>query len=206
MYRCVSNEEINIFNKSARIVIGGRSGAGKSFFVSKLIRKYRSCFDHIIAIGSDLENVNDLNVIRNDDFRPFDNEIDGNILLIYDDIIYEKHLMQDAAKVFVKGRHLNLSAIILVQNLFLDDKNFRIISLNANYFCLMGMRDLNQLTLFAKTFLTKQKIQPFVELYRKIVSKQKHSYLLVDFTKDFDDPLSIRACVNKESYEKAYEF
>ena len=69
-----------------------------------------------------------------------------------------------------------------------------------------GNERFESINIICENFLTKQKIQPFVELYRKIVSKQKHSYLLVDFTKDFDDPLSIRACVNNESYEKAYEF
>ena len=87
-YTCVDETEISLFEPSDRIVVAGSSNSGKSYIVSKIIRKYREKFDQVIVIGSDLENVEDLNVTRNDSFIPFNDEENGKILLIYDDIIY----------------------------------------------------------------------------------------------------------------------
>ena len=70
-YEKISQCDINIFYKPARILIAGFSGSGKSTFVVNLLRKYRSSFNKVFVLGADLENVQDLNIQRNDEFNPF---------------------------------------------------------------------------------------------------------------------------------------
>ena len=66
------------------------------------------------------------------------------------------------------------------------------------------MRDLNQISCFGKTFLTKNQVDTFLILYKKIVLRQKYSYLLIDFTKNSEDALAIRSLVANENYEVVY--
>ena len=75
MYERVTEKEIDIFTKPARLIVSGASGCGKSFFVSRLIRKYRAKFDSVIVIGANLENIEDLNIKRDDSFNPLVEEL-----------------------------------------------------------------------------------------------------------------------------------
>lgn len=202
MYTTVSGDEIDIFNEPSRLLVAGSSGSGKSFFTSSLINKYRHKFDKIIVIGSDLENCRD--VIRDDDFDVFNEVLTGSILIIYDDVIYKKKLVERAAELYIRGRHYKVSTIFLSQNLFYNDKNFRIIALNCTHIVIFRTRDIKQISYFARTFLNDTQIDNFLKLYKRVVLKNKHRYLLVDYTKDFDSPLSIRTNVLNESYETAY--
>ena len=68
MYTVVKEDELNIFNKPSRVILFGVSGAGKSSLTSALLHKYHSTFQEIIVLGSDLENISELNVRRDDNF------------------------------------------------------------------------------------------------------------------------------------------
>ena len=204
MYTPIHDVDVDIFNLPARLLISGCSGSGKSFFISRLLRKYRSYFTQIIVIGSNLENCEDLQIKRDDTFNPLVDDFDGSILVIYDDIILNKKLISNAADIFCRGRHLKISIIVLSQNLFFNCKFFRVISLNASHIVLFRMRDLNQISCFGKTFLSKNEVGKFIILYKKVVLKQKYSYILIDFTKNSEDVLAIRSLVANENYEVVY--
>ena len=108
---------------------------------------------------------------------------------------------------FIRGRHLNISSILITQNLFLADKNFRQISLNITCIVLLRHRDMKQILTFGRSFLPDSKVKQFLSLYTKIIAKGKFNHLLIDFTSDFDSPISIRSSVvnlNEGEYEKAY--
>ena len=204
MYRCIESDEIDIFKEPARLIIGGSSGSGKSFFISKLIRKYRRKFSRVIVIGSNLQNCTDLNIERNDTFDPFLDEISGNILIIYDDILLNKNLLAKAAEVFLRGRHFNFSVCLLTQNIFHNCKFYRTIALNCTHNILMRMRDIKQINCFGQTFLTKGEVEKFVTLYKRIVIREKYRYILIDFTTFVEDPLCFRSFICDESYEQAF--
>ena len=70
MYTSVSGEELDVFSQPARILVAGASNSGKSFFVSRLVNKYHSKFKRIVIIGANLENVDGLNLIRDDQYNP----------------------------------------------------------------------------------------------------------------------------------------
>ena len=155
MYSIVNKNEINIFEKPARLIIAGSSGAGKSYFVSALIEEYRENFDHVIVIGSDLENISHLNVTRDDTFDPLNSDLSGDILIIFDDIIFNKHQMTLAAETYTRGRHKKISYIFVTQNIFLADQKYRVISLNATHVIVFRCRDLRQMQLFAKSLFAR---------------------------------------------------
>ena len=204
MYTSVNESDVDIFKQPARILIAGISGCGKSFFVSRLIGKYRKYFNQIIVIGSDLENCEGLDVKRDDIFSPLVDDFKGSILVIYDDIILNKKLLSDAADIFCRGRHMKISVIVLSQNLFFSCKYFRLISLNSSHIILFRNRNLKQISCFAQSFLMKNDIEFFLILYRKVVLKQQYSYILIDFTKTIEDILAIRSLVANENYEVVY--
>jgi len=201
----IGDEELDVFIKPARFLIAGLSGSGKSYFTSKLLRKYRNRFNKIIVIGSDLENVDDLEVERDDTFNPLREELSGNTLVIFDDVIFQPNLVKIASEIFARGRHKNISAIFLTQNLFMNDKSFRILSLNASHVILFRIRDINQIKYLGKSFLDDTQISNFVELYKKIVLQRTYGYILIDFTKSIVSHLKIRSDVlNEDLYERVY--
>ena len=108
-YGVISEEELDIFNKPARLLISGFSGSGKSSFVCALIKKYRDRFQRVIVLGSDLENSTELDVEFDSEFNPFQEFLKGNTLLIFDDVIYNKKLLTLAGEIFIRGRHLNVT-------------------------------------------------------------------------------------------------
>ena len=164
VYARVAHSEINIFHRPARLLISGYSGSGKSSLVSALVKQYRESFERVFILGSDLENSKELNITHDDDFNPFQEHLTGSTLLIFDDVIYNKTLINLAGEIFVKGRHLNVSSIFITQNLFLSNNNFRQISLNASHVILLRHRDEKQIICFARTFLSDQKTKQFLAL------------------------------------------
>lgn len=203
----INESELLLFEKPCRILLSGFSGSGKSYFTSQLIRKYRHKFSKVIVLGSDLENVSDLNIIRNDKYNPFEEEEDkiSHKLIIFDDLLFNPSALKLASELFVRGRHLNYSCFFLSQNLYTSDKNFRVLSLNSTHVILFKMRDLNQIRFLAKTFLSNSQIENFISLYKKIVLKQNHGYILIDYNKDADSILRIRTSVVNEGYERVFE-
>ena len=102
--------ELDIFNKPARILVAGASNSGKSYLVSRLIQRWHQKFERIVVIGSDLENVLGMNVLRDDFYNPLNesNECESS-LVIFDDVIFNPRIMKVTAAYFTRARHKNVS-------------------------------------------------------------------------------------------------
>ena len=109
-----------------------------------------------------------------------------------------------AGEVFIRGRHLNISSILDTQNIFLSDKNFSQISLNTTHIVLFKNRDEKQIICFSRSFISDEKVKEFHSLYKKIVAKQKHQHLLIDFTVDIDSAVAVRKNVFGDGFERAF--
>ena len=208
MYTRVSEEELDVFSLPARILVAGASNSGKSFFVSRLVNKYQGKFKRIVIIGANLENVDGLNIIRDDQYNPLlETGSNEQSLVIFDDVIFNPRVMKIAAESFTRGRHMNVSLIFCTQNLFLADKSYRTITLNLTAAFLLRIRDSRQVTLYGNTFLPKEKINCFLELYKQVVFKErKYGYLMIDFTKFSENPLALRSYIfEDEGYERTYQ-
>ena len=205
MYRRILESDINIFEESARLIIAGSSGSGKSYFVSRLIRKYRKYFNNVIVIGTNLENIEDLDVKRDDNFNPLLNELLGRTLVIFDDVLYNKEKLLIASDSYVRARHNNTSLIFLTQNIYFSNPNYRVISLNCTHIVIFRNRDIKQISCFGRTFLENEDVKTFVNLYKKEVLDKKYGYILVDFTKNMNDPLILRTYVADETHQKVFK-
>lgn len=211
MYAHVDQDQIDIFHEPARLIFAGFSGSGKSYLLSKLLNKYKHKFSKIIVVGSNLENVSEVDIVRNDKFDPFEIPIFGHHLVIYDDILMDKNHLSIAAKLFTKGRHGghphsngSFSVVFITQNLFHADKNYRSLALNSTGIFLLKQRDLRQIKTFARTFLEKESVENFVKLYKNIIS-ERYGYVYIDYTKPADNALALRGNLAGEGYEIAYK-
>ena len=173
MYTQVLASQIDIFNEPARLIFAGFSGCGKSYLLSKLLNKYKHKFSKIVLVGSNLENVSEIDIVRNDKFDPFEQPINGHVLVLYDDILMDPNHLSNAAKLFTKGRHGghpfskgSYSVVLLTQNLFYADKNYRSLALNSTGIFLMKQRDFRQIRTFARTFLEKEAVENVIKLYK----------------------------------------
>ena len=181
---------LDIFHRNARILITGYSDSGKSVLTKSLIEKYSSKFDRIITVGATYTGSDKIK--RDDDFDPLLNKINGSTLVVYDDILLERKLVQTAASAYIKARHTNTSCIFISQSLFHSCKFYRTIVLNCTHVFLLRLRDLRQLEVFGRTFLNRIQIETFIKVYKKFVIKKQYGHILIDFTKDFENKLAIR--------------
>lgn len=207
----VSASDLDLFKSPARIILSGFSSSGKTHFASLLIAKYLNKFSRVIICGISqfenkfLSNENKITFIDGEVYDPFsDCDLLPNTLIVIDDLIASREYLNIAANIFSKGRHQSISCIFITQNLFLCDKKYRTISLNASHFLLFKMRDLNQIRHFSKTFLNKEKSQYFLAIYRKYVLNSKYGYLLIDFNQSHDSPLMIRTNILNEYKEMCF--
>ena len=93
---------------------------------------------------------------------------------------------------FTKGsHHRNISVLLLTQNLFHQDTNYRDISLKATYFVLLkNVRDKNQFLYLAR--LTYPEDSHSLYDANRDATRQPHGYLILDFAQDTDDTLRIQ--------------
>ena len=171
------------------------SGSGKSTSLCKLIEKNRNKFQRVIVLGSDQDISKELNIEFNSEFNPVQEFLRGSTLLIFDYIFYNEKVLTLASEVIIRGRHLNIFSILVPQMIFLIDKNVRQISLNTTHIILLKHRNEKQITCCSRSFLSDEKGKEFHSLYKKVIAKQKHQYLLIDFTVDIDSAVAIRSSV-----------
>jgi hypothetical protein len=193
-------------------IISGASKSGKTTLVQNLL----SVRDHLFSTNPDRvflfykhmqdvyqemvnnKYVDELMDVSSSEFN-FDSIVekvrpykDGNgCLIIFDDSMTD--LWEDFEQIFTNiSHHQNCSVIFITQNLFLNNKVYRTMSLNAHYFFLMkNERDKQQIGILAKQFCpgnTTYVIQSFNE-----ATKAPFSYLMIDFTQESPGCLKLRS-------------
>jgi adenylate kinase family enzyme len=176
-------------------MISGPSGAGKTWFVNKLIKHRNQMFStHFNSIywfyGAVIPKVDNHEKIHFIEGVPETLDIPANSLVILDDLMSETN--GNIANLFTKySHHHNLTVVFIVQNLFPKSKHARDISLNAHYIVVFkNPRDKLQIEYLARQIMprhSKDVVQIFEEVTRK-----PHSYLLFDLTQSTHDALRIR--------------
>lgn len=203
----ILENDINIFAKPARIIVSGASGSGKTQIVVSLIKKYRDLFSEIIISGVSsfpIEISGNIQ-ISEDIYDPFAYPKDNpkHKLIIYDDIQSEAVKSDIISNAFTKGRHRNISIILILQNIFAQGSKSRNISLNASHFILCRSRDEAQIRLLATQIFGKEKASSFIKAYRKYVVEKKYGHLLIDLRIDIPSTLVIRTNIASESDQRA---
>ena len=116
-----------------------------------------------------------------------------SFLVVYDDNFLSAAKNEAVANVFIKGRHLGISAILISQNLFMQGKYARRISLNCTHFLLLKQRDLVQIEALGRQLYGKEKAKVFLEAYRRATEGKPYGYILADASISTPEELSLRS-------------
>ncbi|MPV02350.1 hypothetical protein FVA96_24470 [Escherichia coli] len=118
-----------------------------------------------------------------------------NNLLIIDDLMNDAGNNIEVQNVFTKYvHHRNLSCIYLVQNVFIQGKSSRTISLNTNYLILFkNPRDKYQITLLARQMFPGN-TKYFLEAFND-ATQQSYGYLLIDYKALTPEHLRLRTAL-----------
>lgn len=120
-----------------------------------------------------------------------ENDANEKKLYILDDLSSEADNEQISNLFTRNSHHLNISVIMMTQNLYQKGVHWRTISLNAKYLVIFKQpRDLSQVS-----FLARQ-VRPFdskelLRVYNE-VTRPSFSYLIIDFTQGITDILRYR--------------
>ena len=197
----------------SRVIIAGYSNSGKSYICTKLIEKYHQEFSHVVICGVEKH------VLQHrfpEDYITVSREIidplqfqrgDEAILFVLDDTFMEAINSKIVVESFTKGRHSNLSVILVSQNIFGQGKYSRTIALNASHFILTRNRDICQIETLFRQLFGKKRVQDAIDVYRKAVYSRPFAYLLIDIGPRTPDILQLRSNIVDEvpSCELVYQ-
>lgn len=120
------------------------------------------------------------------------------LLVVYDDNFISAANDETAANVFIKGRHLGISAIMISQNLFMVGRYARTISLNCTHFVLLKQRDLGQIETLGRQLYGRDRAKVFLNAYKRAIMAKRYGYLLADVAITTPEELSLRSNIAGE--------
>ena len=125
-------------------------------------------------------------------------------LIVIDDLMSELSNDKRLTNIFIKGcHHLNLSCVLILQNMFCNGKEIRNISLNAHYlFIFKSPRDSSQITHLAKQMYPGN-VKFMQEAFNDATSKP-YGYLLCDLKANTPNDFRLRTNLFPEETQYAY--
>ena len=195
----------HIFGDSDRIIVCGSSRTGKTYLVESLVKKYAHRFYKIVLCGnknrlldfSETKHMTEYYGGDNDDcgiynpFREMDtydlkkNRSDNNktLLVIYDDLMETVYKSPTISKLFSKGRHYGISAIVLLQGYFPTGSGTNLwpqIRNNSTIQIFTKARSHSEIgNIAGRLEYGKKHKDFFVSLYKKLVQDKRFGYLAV---------------------------
>lgn len=177
---------MKVFKHPYTMMVCGPSGSGKTCFVIKLLENAKEMIKPLPSriiwhYGQWQEIYDQMTDVEFKQGPPSEEDIQTyqDSLLIIDDLMSECATL--SSNIFTKfSHHLTISVIYILQNLFVQSKNQRSISLNSGYIVLFkNPRDFSQ-----AVFLARQ-VSPYnnnlvLEAFLDATIKP-HSYLMFDF-------------------------
>lgn len=216
MDKTFREESLNLFRHPTRIIIAGYTNSGKTFLCSKIVEKYHEVFSRIIICGvtsHPLQNnpsIKEKLELHKDIIDPADEitpyaDPHAHRLLILDDNFMSSANSLPVLNSFIKGRHINLSVILITQNIFFPGKHSRTISLNTSQYILLKNRDIYQVQCLGRQIFGRERAKSFVNIYKNTVLNQTHGYLLCDLAPHTPEELQLRTnIVNEGPCEKVF--
>lgn len=128
----------------------------------------------LINVSKDMPTLDDIQEM----VGPFRDS--GGSMIIFDDCMSE--INQDFENLFCNlSHHMNCSIIFLTQNLFYQDKTFRTMSRNTQYYVIMkNDRDKAQFSILGKQYSPGN--HNFIPQILNEATKYPYGYILLDFT------------------------
>lgn len=187
-------------------VISGPSNSGKTWLVRNLLtrqdRAFSETFENILILYDCWQSLySELARIPNVKFyQGLPDKLDDQTLLpkerrnllIMDDLMHAASESSEVERCFTQyTHHRNLSVLYLVQNLFVQGKSSRTISLNCSYMIIFkSPRDCSQVSILARQMYPKQTAF-FMEAFGDATNKP-FGYLLIDFKADTPSEFRLR--------------
>jgi len=184
-------------------LIGGSSGSGKTYFLTKFLQNLEFMVDvkiHEIiwCYGISQKFHSELPNILKTPIKFYEGlpELDEIVSLTSPPKILILDDLQDQSSKFVElwsraNHHRNISAFSLCQNIFYQGRGHRDISLNSHYIVLFkNPRESSQIRVFARQ-VDHQKVKFIEEAYRDS-TQVSHGYLLFDFKQSTPEEYRIR--------------
>ena len=174
--------ESEIFDRPSMILVYGGSYSGKTHMIENLILRHHKKFKKIIVCGAKNalltheSTSQKAEFYENDEspiYNPFiQNENTDNdcrqTLLILDDLMAEVTTSQLASKCFSKGRHLNLSVVIILQSFYPQGSGKSVVPMlknNSNLQFFFRLRNRSEMKLISKKLEHTKKGQDFLMLW-----------------------------------------
>ena len=138
-----------------------------------------------------MEYSNDIqDVYKNiEDYNPIKKH---KILIVFDDMIADmindNKLNPGVIELFIRGRKLNISIVVITQSYFKVPKDVR---LNSTHFFIMKIPNKKELQQTALNHSSYINFKDFMNIYKKY-TKEPYSFLVNDTTLPSDDPLRFR--------------
>lgn len=189
------------FKGNVRLMFYGSSGTGKSCLCAELIEKRALMFEnepkrilwyckHIESVPKTIKSQVEV-ITEYPNLESFENPTRVHKLIVLDDL--QEFISQSTvvSEAFRSSRHINISIIILVHNLFSGKKETRNISLNCSgIFIMKSCRDLVPLRNLSMQ-LTPNSPDKLLAIYDFHV-KKAYQYIFVDLTIETNDLIRYR--------------
>lgn len=205
----------------ARIVIFGASGTGKTQLTAQILKHHDWCFSspvkdvyyfyaHYQRVYQDLEreldNITFFNCLPTEDILETISDPCTHSVIVVDDFGKEAAKSDLVESLFVRGcHHMNITLILLTQQLFYPGTQRRTQSVNTTHYILMrNPAGADQVAILAKQrFPGKSK--EFMSTYNKVISVP-FAYLILDSDAKSDAKLMIRTGLFPEDDIIVYQF
>ena len=176
------NLEYELFKKSERIILFGGSDSGKSYFLQQLVLRHSVKFKRIIICGSkndlliypetkniteyyddsDAESIYD--PFKDEEYYKNTQQDKRGVLLILDDLMTEAYNSQIVNKCFSRGRHLNLSILLVLQSYFPTGRGRSILPMlrnSATCQIFFSLRNRSEMVNVSRSIECSKKYQKF---------------------------------------------
>jgi len=192
------------------MICAGQTGSGKSYFTKNLLYHKNNIFSpkvpkHVVLFYREWQKLYD--DIKKDNLvnefikgMPDENKLKrimekhskkGGCFIIFDDLMSDiGHTLCNCFTVY--SHHYNVTVLLLIQSLFLENKSYRICSLNAHYIVLMkNKRDGASVSYLARQ-ISPYNTQYITQAYNKATEKP-YSHILFDMRQETNDLIRIRS-------------
>ena len=130
-------------------------------------------------------------------------EVQPHTLVILDDLMLDAFTKEVVEMFTVNSHHLNISVILILQNMFYRDKLMRDISLNATYFVLFkNPRDVSQFSFFARQICPDN--WKNLEKVYKTVCNEAYTPFIIDLSQKANNILKYKTNIFNNGYFECY--
>ncbi len=212
------------FKENSSFVVCGRSGSGKTTFISKLLLNADEMFENekgrpieILYCYSAYQDIYDkmYRKMRNirfvqglpdrDLLRKLISPKNRHLILVIDDLMRQALSSTLIFDFFtVNAHHQGTSIIYVSHNLFQQGEFSKAISLNSTYYCLFkNPRGADQIRTLSSQIYPGMN-NAVVQAYNMATNAQKYGYLFLDMSINMPDELRMRTCIFPDEATRFY--